>query len=83
MTAIPEVKNAKVISIPYSDGLALPSKFNVAYTCQEGYELMSDSNKVRCEYDMMPREGAPADDDTKLVTSVWRGQDDIQCEKGM
>ena len=83
MSAITEVKNAKFTSIPYFDGLALPGKFYVTYTCNEGYELMSDSNKVRCEYDMMPREGAPADDDTKLVTSVWRGQDDIQCEKGM
>ena len=40
MTAIPEVKNAKVTSITFSDGVALLGKFDVTYTCKEGYELM-------------------------------------------
>ena len=39
---------------------------------------------AQCEYNMQPREGLPADDnDAQLVTAVWRGQEDIRCEKGI
>ena len=83
MEKIPDVTDAVISNMPVSDGLMLPREVSVTYACNEGYELKSRSNEARCEYNMQRRKGAPDGDNTQLVTAVWRGQDDIQCEKGM
>ena len=86
MAAIPVVESAKhtIILKNQNDKLMLPNNVKVTYTCNEGYELATaGSNIATCEYDIKPREGAPDGDDAKIVTAVWRGQDNIQCVKGM
>ena len=80
---IPIVKNAKRIHIPKNNGTIQPRKGNVTYACDDGLALRSPkTNAAWCEYNFTHREGAPLDDDTQLVTAVWRGQQDILCQKG-
>ena len=83
MSKTPNVSDAKPVSIPETEALLLPGNVSVTYVCNEGYELKSSNNQASCEYDIQPREGAPAEDKEQLVTAVWRGWDDIRCEKGM
>ena len=81
---LPNVEDANAVIKPETGELMLPGNFSVTYACNEWYSLMSSSDKVRCEYNMQPREGSPADDDdAQLVTAVWRGHEDIRCEKGI
>ena len=81
---LPNVDNANAVIKPETEELMLPGNVSVTYACNEWYSLISSSDKVRCEYNMQPREGSPADDDdAQLVTAVWRGQEDIRCEKGI
>ena len=78
------VEDATAVIKPETGELMLPGNFSVTYACNEWYSLISSSDKVRCEYNMQPREWSPADDyDAKLVTAVWRGQEGIWCEKGI
>ena len=81
---LPNVEDANAVIKPETGELTPPGNFSVTYACNEWYSLISSSDKVRCEYNMQPREGSPAyEDDAQLVTAVWRGQEGIWCEKGI
>ena len=75
---LPNVEDANAVIKPETWELMLSGNFSVTYACNKLYSLMSSSDKVRCEYNMQPQVGSPADgDDAQLVTAVRRGHKDI------
>ena len=81
---IQEVPNAKhtLTYIHESDGIILPGKVEVNYTCNNGYAMKTDEHIIGCFYQSSNRSGSTNSDD-KLMVAKWNDTAGIICEKGM